>query len=59
MLKLAWGFMTNDGIQSYRLPVEGTYYNDNVNGMAVLVPDMAANSEYLKKYMSGEYSEEE
>ncbi len=58
-LKLGWGFIRGGGMQSYRLPVDGTYYNDNINGMAVLVPDIGTNQNYLQEYMSGEYSEDE
>ena len=58
-LKLGWGFIRGGGMQSYRLPVDGTYYNDNINGMAVLVPDISTNQSYLQEYMSGEYSEDE
>ena len=59
IMKMGLGIVFGGDMQSYRLPVEGAYYNDNINGMAVLVPDMEANRNYLQKYMSGDYSEEE
>ena len=58
MIRVGLGIMFNVEMQSYRIPVDGTYYNDNINGMAVLVPDLAANKDYLEKYMSGTYEEE-
>ncbi len=58
MIRVGLGIMFNGEMQSYRIPVDGTYYNDNINGMAVLVPDLAANKDYLEKYMSGTYEEE-
>ena len=36
------------------IPVEGTYYPDMIDGMAVLVPDMGQNSAYLKEYINGQ-----
>ena len=39
---------------NYQIPVEGTYYADNIDGADVLVPDMDANSAYLKNYIYGE-----
>lgn len=36
---------------SYRLPVDGTYTSESIEGMSVLVPDTAANSEYLKQFI--------
>ena len=59
ILKMGFGIVFGGDMQSYRLPVEGAYYNDNIDGMAVLVPDMEANRNYLQQYMSGEYSEDE
>ncbi len=38
---------------SYRIPVDGTYSSESVRGMAVLVPDLQANSQYLKEYLYG------
>ncbi|MDO4649323.1 MAG: LCP family protein [Eubacteriales bacterium] len=37
--------------ESYRIPVEGTYTSDNIDGMAVLVPDLEANKQYLQQYI--------
>ncbi|MGI6012307.1 MAG: LCP family protein [Ruminococcus sp.] len=42
-------------IESYRIPVEGTYTNETLSiGMEVLMPDLKANSEYLQEYIYGE-----
>ena len=59
IMKMGLGIVFGGDMQSYRLPVEGAYYNDNINGMAVLVPDMEANKNYLQEYISGDYSDEE
>ena len=41
-------------IESYRIPVEGTYTNETLRiGMEVLMPDLKANSEYLQSYIFG------
>ena len=41
-------------IESYRIPVEGTYTNETLRiGMEVLMPDLKANSEYLQSYIYG------
>ena len=41
-------------IESYRIPVEGTYTNETLwMGMEVLMPDLKANSEYLQDYIYG------
>ncbi len=42
-----------DGIQQYRLPVDGSYYSAYIRGMAVLVPDLEKNREYLKEIIYG------
>ena len=46
------GNMTN--IETYRLPEDGAYRNERIQGMSVLVPDLAANSQYLQEYIYGE-----
>ena len=40
-------------VQNYLIPVDGAYYIDNIDGMDVLVPDIAQNSIYLKEYIYG------
>ncbi|MBQ8923655.1 MAG: LCP family protein [Lachnospiraceae bacterium] len=50
---LAFVFSGGGNMQSYYLPAEGTYSAQNVNGMAVLVPDMEANRQILQQYMQG------
>ena len=39
--------------ETYRLPVEGTYTQEQIRGMAVLLPDLKVNAEYLKEYIYG------
>lgn len=39
-------------IQSNRIPVEGAYYQARINGMAVIVPDIAKNSAELHRILS-------
>ena len=39
---------------TYRIPVEGTYSLEMIRGMAVIVPDLAANRAALKEYIYGE-----
>lgn len=39
--------------ETYRLPVEGSYSEEMINGMAVLVPDLQMNSDYLYEYIYG------
>lgn len=42
-------------MESYRIPVEGTYTCETLSvGMEVLVPDLNANSKYLQEYIYGE-----
>ena len=57
MLRLAAGIITSGDMNSYIIPVEGTYYGDNINGMSVLVPDIQQNRDYLQKYINGEVEE--
>ena len=58
-LKMGWAFLKGGNMQSYRLPVDGYYYDDYIDGMAVLVPDIESNSSLLHQYMSGDYAESE
>ena len=53
MMRMASGLMTSGDMESYLIPAEGTYYADNINGMAVLVPDLEANKKLIQDYMSG------
>ncbi len=46
--------MNISGIEQYRLPVDGTFYSAYINGMAVLVPDLEKNREYLHELIYGE-----
>ncbi len=39
--------------ETYRLPVDGSYTEQSIRGMAVLVPDLEQNSEYLHAYIYG------
>ena len=41
-------------IEQYRIPVDGAYYSAYINGMAVLVPDLEKNREYLNEIIYGE-----
>ena len=45
-----------DDISSYRIPEDGSYTPQTINGMQVLVPDLAQNREYLQQvlYHAGE-----
>ncbi|MEG0155152.1 MAG: LCP family protein [Lachnospiraceae bacterium] len=46
------GTMGINGMESYRLPVEGTYQEATLRkGMEVLVPNLEENRAYLKKYI--------
>lgn len=38
---------------SYRIPAEDAYSSESIRGMAVLVPDLEKNSQYLKDYLYG------
>ena len=48
--------MSVDDISSYRIPEDGSYTSQTINGMQVLVPDLAQNREYLQQvlYHAGE-----
>lgn len=39
--------MNASGVEQYRVPVDGTYTPMYINGMAVLVPDLEKNRDYL------------
>lgn len=54
MLRIAFGIIAGGDMKSHIIPVEDTYYGDNINGMDVLVPDLDKNREYLQKYINGE-----
>ena len=43
--------MSSMKIESYRIPVDGGYYNATIRGMMVLVPDLEKNREQLKTYL--------
>ena len=58
MIQMAFALTANKEMQSYLIPVAGTYSDQNIDGMAVLVPDMDANRSYLQQYMSGEYDDD-
>ena len=43
-----------NGIESYRIPVDGTYNCVTLSaGMEVLIPDLSANSSYLQQFIYG------
>lgn len=54
LMDLFKGLYCSGNMVNYQIPVEGTYYADNIDGADVLVPDMDANSAYLKNYIYGE-----
>lgn len=41
-------------IEQYRLPVDGTFYDEYIRGMAVLVPDIKENTEMLHEFIYGD-----
>ncbi|MBR2561192.1 MAG: LCP family protein [Eubacterium sp.] len=51
LVTMAQGMHLNE--TSYRIPVDGTFSSESIHGMAVLVPDLQANSDYLKEYLYG------
>ena len=57
MTKTLLGILFNAHMENYQMPVEGTYSNEYVDDMAVLVPDIEQNKAYLEKYMNGEGAE--
>ena len=59
-LGLVYTIFTNEmtEMENYRIPVDGTYSCETLSvGMEVLVPDLNANSQYLKEYIYGENAE--
>lgn len=40
--------------EGYRIPIDGGYTSQFINGMSVLVPDLQKNSEALQQYIYGE-----
>ena len=54
MLRIAFGIIAGGDMKRHIIPAEGTYYGDSINGMSVLVPDLAKNQELLKRYIDGE-----
>lgn len=44
-------FSGSNEVRTFILPAEGTYYADNIDGMAVLVPDLEANASLLQQYL--------
>lgn len=46
--------MKPDTVEQYRLPVDGTFTPMYINGMAVLVPDLEKNRQYLWEIIYGE-----
>lgn len=41
-------------IEQYRLPVDGSFSSQRIDGKAVLVPDLEKNTEYLHNFIYGE-----
>ena len=54
LLRMIYGLITSGDMKSHLIPVEGTYSGEYIDDMAVLVPDIEANKEYLQKYINGE-----
>ena len=49
-------YVATEGIHvgaTYRLPVDGKYTNETINGMSVLVPNLNENSKLLTEYLYG------
>ncbi|MCC8103634.1 MAG: LCP family protein [Clostridiales bacterium] len=42
---------------SYRIPVDGSYTNQTIRGMSVLVPDLTVNRAAIKEMIAGTYEE--
>lgn len=42
-----------DSLKSFYIPAEGTYTNQKIRGMSVLVPDLEMNNKLLEGYMHG------
>ncbi len=43
---------------SYRIPIDGSYSNQTIRGMMVLVPDLTVNREAVQEMIAGTYEEE-
>ena len=43
----------NNNIETMRIPVDGYYNNQTINGAEVLVPDISANAQFLKDFING------
>ena len=43
---------------NYRVPFDGTYTNETIYGMWVLVPDLTTNSQTVQKYLYGDLMKE-
>lgn len=43
--------MATSEIETYRIPAEGEFTPATINGMSVLLPDIAGNTELLKEYI--------
>ena len=41
----------NFNVDSIGIPADGTYQNETINGMAVLVPDLNKNKQILKDFL--------
>ena len=51
--------LKEDSITTYRLPVDGGYKNETIRDMAVLVPDLEMNRNYLLELLFGTAAEQE
>ncbi|MCD7883490.1 MAG: LCP family protein [Lachnospiraceae bacterium] len=49
--------MDLDELGSYRIPVDGSYTNQTIRGMSVLVPDLTVNRAALQEMIAGTYEE--
>ncbi|MCD8337365.1 MAG: LCP family protein [Lachnospiraceae bacterium] len=56
MLYLAQS-MDLDELGSYRIPVDGSYTNQTIRGMSVLVPDLTVNRAAIKEMIAGTYEQ--
>ncbi len=59
MMKCVLPMLLSGDADSYLIPAEGAYSAQNVNGMAVLVPDIEKNRELIQQYINGTYEETE
>ncbi|MCD7763576.1 MAG: LCP family protein [Lachnospiraceae bacterium] len=49
--------MNLDELGSYRIPIDGSYTNQTIRGMQVLVPDLTVNREAVQEMIAGTYEE--